>query len=289
MKNKPNTQSESHQLPPRSAHPPALQGSRRKSISGFFALIALLSLMCCSNALAWTLVWSDEFTASTIDTTKWGFDLGAGGWGNGELQTYTNTNAYIQNGELVIKAVKTGPTSYTSSRLKTQDKASWKYGKIQIRAKLPYSQGLWPAFWMLGTNYPSVGWPYCGEIDIMELRGGGVGFDDTIYGTLHWWDEVGNHGASYGSSYTLPTPQFFYQAYHVFEIEWNATDMIWRLDGVQWFTTSINTNLWPTMEEFQKPFSMIMNVAVGGNWPGRPNTSTVWPQYMYVDYVRVYQ
>lgn len=236
----------------------------------------------------WTLAWGDEFSGSSVSSSNWAFDTGGGGWGNNELQTYTSSsaNVYIQSGQLVIKAVKDAAGNYTSARLKTQGKRSWTYGKIAARIKLPYGQGIWPAFWMLGDNITSVGWPRCGEIDIMEMVGGGENRDDTMYGTLHW--DASGH-ASYGSPpKELPDPQFFYQAFHVFEIEWNSNEIIWRLDGTEFFRTSVNTAQWPTMDEFHRPFFIILNLAVGGNWPGYPNASTVFPQYMNIDWVRVY-
>jgi beta-glucanase (GH16 family) len=237
----------------------------------------------------WTLVWADEFSGPSIDGNNWVYDVGAGGWGNNELQTYTSSssNSYIENGSLVIKAIK-NKNKYTSARLKTQGKHSWTYGKVAARIRLPYGQGIWPAFWMLGGNITTVGWPKCGEIDIVEMIGGGENRDDTIYGTLHW--DANNSHASYGSGpHELPDPQFFHQDYHVFEIEWSASEVIWKLDMVEHFRTSVDTSLWPTMDEFHRPFFIILNMAVGGNWPGYPNRTTVFPQYMYVDWVRVYQ
>ncbi len=237
----------------------------------------------------WTLAWADEFSGTSIDPNNWTYDVGGGGWGNNELETYTSSpaNSYVQNGELVIKAIKSRGR-YTSARLKTQGLHSWQYGKVAARIRLPYGQGLWPAFWMLGDNITTVGWPKCGEIDIMELIGGGENRDDTIYGTMHW-EENGSHVMAGSGPIELPDPQFFYQDYHVFEIEWNATTIIWRLDSVEYFRASVDTTVFPNREEFQRPFFIILNLAVGGNWPGNPNHNTVFPQYMYVDWVRVYQ
>jgi beta-glucanase (GH16 family) len=257
------------------------------AIAFLFTTLPAFSADTWSPGAGWTLVWGDEFSGPNIDTTNWGYDLGGGGWGNNELETYTSTNAYIQNSELVISVYKTGANSYTSSRMKTQGKRSWKYGKMAARIRLPYGQGIWPAFWMLGDNITTVGWPKCGETDIMEMVGGGENRDDTVYGTLHW--DANNSHASYGSGpHELPDPQFFYQDYHVFEIEWSSTEVIWKLDAVEFFRTSVDTNLWPTMNEFHNPFFFILNVAVGGNWPGNPDATTVFPQFMYVDWVRVY-
>jgi len=237
----------------------------------------------------WKLVWADEFDGPAIDLNKWAYDVGSDGWGNKELQTYTRspTNACIQNGELVIKAAE-NKNKYTSARLKTQGKHSWTYGKVAARIRLPRGQGIWPAFWMLGDNITTIGWPKCGEIDIMEMIGGGEHRDDTIHGTLHW--DANNSHASRGSGpKELPDPQFFYQDYHVFEVEWSATEVIWKRDGVEYFRASVDTKLWPAMGAFHRPFFIILNLAVGGNWPGSPDRTTVFPQSMYVDWVRVYK
>jgi beta-glucanase (GH16 family) len=262
----------------------------------FFFVVGFLALAPSGQTLGawepgagWTLVWADEFDGSTIDRTNWTFDLGGGGWGNNELEVYTSdaANAAVLNGELVITARK-DKNKYTSARLKTQGLHSWTFGKVAARIKLPYGQGIWPAFWMLGDNISTVGWPKSGEIDIMEMIGGGENRDDTVYGTLHW--DANNSHASIGSgAHELPDPQFFYQDYHVFEVEWQPKEMIWRLDGLEYFRTPIDPAVQPTMEEFQRPFFIIMNLAVGGNWPGRPDRTTVFPQTMRVDWVRVYQ
>jgi beta-glucanase (GH16 family) len=262
-------------------------------------ILAVAALCLCSSGRAfspdtwtpgpgWTLVWGDEFAGPAIDGANWGYDLGGGGWGNSELETYTSTNAYILNGELVISAIKEGNGSYTSTRLKTQGKRSWKYGKVAARIRLPYGQGIWPAFWMLGDNITTVGWPKCGETDIMEMIGGGENGDDTMYGTIHW-DQNNSHQSVGSGAHELPDPQFFYQDYHVFEIEWSSSLMIWKLDGVEFFRTSIDIAQFPNREEFHQPFFIILNCAVGGSWPGYPDATTVFPQFMYVDWVRVYQ
>lgn len=236
----------------------------------------------------WALAWADEFAGTAVDETKWTYDLGAGGWGNAEWQTYTAGNAVVRDGELVIEARRNPDGSYSSARLKTQGRAAWRYGKFAARIRLPHGQGIWPAFWMLGDNFPTVGWPRCGEIDIMEMVGGGEDRDDSVFGTLHW-DANGGHAQHGSARHELPDPLIFNDGYHVFEIEWNAREIIWRRDGNEFFRTSVDTNLWPTMDEFHREFFLILNVAVGGNWPGYPNASTVFPQAMHVDWVRVYQ
>lgn len=259
-------------------------------------LISLLWLACgkieaadsWSPGPGWKLVWAEEFSGNSINRTNWVYDVGRNGWGNRELQTYTTNaaNAQVTNGTLVITALKQG-TNYTSARLKTQGLHSWRYGKIAARLKLPYGQGIWPAFWTLGTNISSVGWPRCGEIDIMEMIGGGEDRDDTTYGTLHWHDN--RHVSRSSGPRELPDPKLFHENFHVFEIEWGPKEIIWKLDGSEHFRTSIDTNRWPAMTEFHQPHFILLNLAVGGKWPGYPNDSTVFPQRLQVDWVRVYQ
>ncbi len=240
----------------------------------------------------WALVWADEFDApdgSPVDPTRWSFDTGGGGWGNGELQYYTDRldNACIEDGALVIKARKEDYRRwhYTSARLVTRNKGDWLYGRIEVRARLPYGQGIWPAIWMLPTEWRYGRWPVSGEIDIMELVGHEPG---RVYGTIHY-------GAPHqfrGAHYDLPEGQRFADDYHVFALEWEPGEMRWYVDGhhyqtqKEWFTSSTR-GTYPA--PFDQPFHLILNVAVGGAWPGYPDESTVFPQYMYVDYVRVYQ
>lgn len=237
----------------------------------------------------YSLVWNDEFDGNSL-SSDWVYELGNGtwGWGNNELQYYRQENVNVENGVLTITAKQElfGGYGYTSSRIKTQGNQSWKYGRIDIRAALPQGQGLWPALWMLGDNITSVGWPACGEIDIMELVGGttaqGAG-DNKVHGTMHW-DNNGSY-ANYGGSNTLASGTFA-DEWHVFSIEWDANQVKFFRDGSQYHTMSITG---PELTEFHENFFLIFNVAVGGNWPGSPNASTVFPQRMYVDYVRVYQ
>lgn len=265
---------------------------RRSAFCLAAVVLALPSLLPAADTWTpgdgWILQWSDEFSGTAVDPTKWTYDLGGGGWGNNELQTYSAANATVAGGELIIEARRADGGSYGSARLKTQDRASWRYGKFAARIRLPYGQGIWPAFWMLGDNITSVGWPKCGEIDIAEMIGGGENRDDSIYGTLHW--DANNAHASHGSSAKeLPDPQLLHDDYHVFEIEWSASAIVWRLDGAEYFRASVDTALWPTMDEFHRNFFIVLNLAVGGNWPGYPDASTVFPQQMRVDWVRVYQ
>ncbi|UCG28555.1 MAG: glycoside hydrolase family 16 protein, partial [Bacteroidales bacterium] len=233
------------------------------------------------------LVWSDEFNYTGLpDPEKWSFETGGGGWGNNELQYYRDgtNNAEVVDGNLVITARKEsyGGRDYTSARLITLHTGNfWQYGKIEARIKLPYGQGIWPAFWMLGKNFGAVGWPACGEIDIMEKIGGGTN-ESTVYGTAHW-DHNGSY-ASYGGQVILSSG-IFADAFHVFSIEWDSQRIKWFLDGKEYHVMDITPQ---ALSEFHNEFFIILNVAVGGNWPGSPDLTTVFPQTMEVDYVRVY-
>ena len=233
-------------------------------------------------------VWSDEFDGSEVDENNWGYDIGGSGWGNNELEFYTNRNAYLTDGNLVIRANKEnyGGREYTSSRLKTQSKQTVNYGRIDIRAVMPQGQGIWPALWMLGSNFPTVGWPHSGEIDIMEMIGGN-GRENTVHGTVHWYNQSNNQNASYGGNYELPSGETLSTNFHVFSIDWDSTSITWYLDNVQYHTMAIDDS--SSLAAFRKDFFFIFNVAVGGNWPQYPDASTVFPQRMVVDYVRVFQ
>ena len=233
-------------------------------------------------------VWSDEFDGSEVDENNWGYDIGGSGWGNNELEFYTNRNAYLTDGNLVIRANKEnyGGREYTSSRLKTQSKQTVNYGRIDIRAVMPQGQGIWPALWMLGSNFPTVGWPHSGEIDIMEMIGGN-GRENTVHGTAHWYNQSNNQNASYGGNYELPSGETLSTNFHVFSIDWDSTSITWYLDNVQYHTMAINDS--SSLAAFRKDFFFIFNIAVGGNWPQYPDASTVFPQRMVVDYVRVFQ
>lgn len=231
----------------------------------------------------WNLTWSDEFTGSSINEKNWMFDIGTGssGWGNNELQYYTNRkeNLRIENGNLLIEARKESyqGKGYTSGRLKTQGLREFQYGKVEARMKLPIGQGIWPAFWMLGSNINQSVWPKCGEIDIMEH----INKESVVHGTIHW----DTNGYSYygGDSKSLDVTQ-----YHVYAIEWNKDSIQWFVDGQKYWEANISNNINGT-EEFQKPFFLLLNLAVGGNWPGNPDGDTAFPAKMFVDYVRVYQ
>jgi hypothetical protein len=225
------------------------------------------------------LIWNDEFNGNSVNTDNWKFETGAGGWGNNELQYYTADNASVEDGMLTIQARH--EANYTSARMITQGKFSFKYGRVDIRALLPEGQGIWPALWMLGSNFSSVGWPTCGEIDIMEMIGGS-GRENTVHGTLHW--DVDGH-ASTGGSYELQNGTFA-DEYHVFSIVWNESTITWYVNNSMYHEIDISPD---HMTEFRNEFFFIFNVAVGGNWPGYPDNTTVFPQSMKVDYIRVFQ
>ncbi len=235
-----------------------------------------------------TLAWSDEFNSESLNLEKWTIRVGDGcpdlcDWGNNELQYYQSENLGIFEDEyLVIEARREsiGGKSYTSSRINTKDKFEFSYGRIDIRAALPKGQGLWPALWMLGANIDEVGWPACGEIDIMEIIGNEPA---KLHGTVHW-DDGGNY-ASFGQSTDLPSGDFS-DEFHVFSLIWEENNLTWLLDGEEY--SSLNTST-VNFSEFRKPFYLIFNVAVGGNWPGPPNSTTNFPQHMIVDYIRVFQ
>jgi beta-glucanase (GH16 family) len=235
----------------------------------------------------WKLVWSDEFNGtdgSLPDPKKWTFDLGAGGWGNNELETYTNNTANIQQtgGNLVITALKSG-TSYTSARIKTQGLYEHTYGRVEARVKIPYGQGLWPAFWMLGNDIGKVGWPTCGEIDIME----NIGKEPSmVHGTIHGPGYSGANGI--GSPFSLSIGKFA-DDFHVFAIEWDPARIRFYVDNTMYAERTPAEIPSGATWVYTHPFFVILNVAVGGTWPGNPDATTVFPQQMLVDYVRVYE
>lgn len=246
------------------------------------------------------LAFKDEFNGranTPIDSTKWTAETGGHGWGNQELEFHSNSidNAYINGaGALVIKAIKLpppltlscwyGPCQYTSARLVTKGKFEQKYGRFEARIKIPRGQGIWPAFWMLGNNIDTVGWPACGEIDIME----NIGREPTIvHGTLHGPGFNGANGIS--GSYSTPTNSVFADDYHVYAVEWSENKISMYVDGVNYKTISATDVPQGGQWVFDHPHFMILNVAVGGGWPGNPDGTTVFPQEMLVDYVRVYK
>ena len=231
---------------------------------------------------SWNLVWTDEFNSNSINTSNWTFEYGNSGWGNNELEYYTGRpdNAKVANGNLMIIAKKEsyGGANYTSARMKTEGLQSFMYGKIEANIKLPSGKGLWPAFWMLGNDIPLVGWPKCGEIDIMEH----VNTTTSVNGTAHW-DINGVHKSSGGIYQGIDVTQ-----YHLYSVEWSDQSINFFVDGSKYYSVPIQNNVNST-DEFHQPFFIILNLAVGGSWPGNPDSTTPFPDTMFVDYVRVYQ
>jgi len=236
------------------------------------------------------LVWSDEFNGAIINADNWTFESGLQNnnwpkyWGNNELEYYTDRpkNANIQNGNLVITARKEDYRGmhYTSARLKTAPNNSWLYGKFVARIKLPYGKGIWPAFWIMPETNSYGPWPQSGEIDIMELIGDQP---SSVYGTAHFGAQNGTKGGKYTLKDSL-----FYQNYHTFTLQWEPDKLIWFVDGNEYLKidkSDLPKGEWP----FNRRFYIILNLAVGGNWPGNPDKNTQFPQKMKVDYVRVYQ
>jgi beta-glucanase (GH16 family) len=241
----------------------------------------------------WTLVWSDEFDGTALDGTKWsvmtgdGCDLGICGWGNGELQWYQDRNLVVTGGVLTITARResVGMKSYTSARLRTAGKGDWKYARVEARARLPEGQGFWPAIWMLPTDNVYGGWAASGEIDIMELLGHEPA---TIHGTIHYGGEWPNNQQT-GTSFTLASGTFS-EDFHVFALEWEEGVIRWYVDGELYQTvTQWSTAGFQFPAPFNQRFHLLVNLAVGGSWPGAPDETTVFPQEMVVDWIRVYQ
>ena len=237
------------------------------------------------------LIWSDEFDEAGLpDSAKWGYETGGNGWGNNELQYYTDRrpeNARVENGKLIIEARKEAylGKEYTSARLLTRGKVEWKHGRIEAFAKLPVGRGTWPAVWMLGDDIQKAGWPRCGEIDIMEH----VGFDEgVVHGTIH--TEAYNHRKKTEKGMAI-TVKNVGADFHLYAIDWTADQIDFLVDGQKYYTVQ-KSALGSEVEEwpFEQPFFLLLNVAVGGNWGGQKGVDeSIWPQRMEVDYVRVYQ
>jgi len=261
----------------------------------YFLLILLVAFYGCERddfqkleKRNWQLTWSDDFEGAAgqmPDAAKWGFDLGTGqdGWGNQELQSYTNNPANVSldgQGNLVITAIQSG-NSFTSARVKTQGLFSQQYGRFEARLKTPYGPGIWPAFWMLGDNVATAGWPQCGEIDIMELRGQEP---HIIHGSLHGPGYSGGNAIT--KSFALMNARFDTD-YHIFAVEWDE-------DKIDYF---VNDYLYQRIQKsdvkgewvYDQPFFIILNMAVGGSYVGFPLPQTPFPQKMIIDYVRVYK
>jgi beta-glucanase (GH16 family) len=254
--------------------------------------VALLpALTPAAGAQCPTEVWADEFSGSAVDTSKWSFLIGDGcsegvcGWGNNELQSYQTANATVSNGTLKIEAreERIKNKNYTSARIRTLNQGEWTFGRFSARIKIPTGQGIWPAFWMLPTDEVFGGWPRSGEIDIMENIGSEP---STVHGTIHYGEAFPNNQST-GASYVLPGGERFTDAFHEFAIERQAGVIRWTVDGVL-FSAKTTADTDPFNWPFDERFHFLLNVAVGGNWPGNPDGTTVFPQVMEVDWVRVH-
>ena len=254
--------------------------------------LALLSAQVRTPLARRTLVWSDEFegtAGSKPDPAKWTYDLGTGtnGWGNQELQVYTDRPENVSldgNGHLAIRALRNANGGYTSARLKTQGLFEAQHGKVEARMRLPFGQGIWPAFWMLGADIGLVGWPRCGEIDIMEH----IGREPSIvHGTVHGPGYSG--GSGIGAQTALANGARFAESFHDFAVEWSPAGIEFFLDG-QSYGKVTPASMRPGVQwAFDHPFFLLINLAVGGQWPGYPDATTTFPQMLLVDWVRVWE
>ena len=257
----------------------------------FFGLLALVAALAAPAAAQekWRLIWHDEFDGpigAPPDPTLWVAESGARGWGNHELEHYTKLpeNASLDGeGHLVIMALAKPKSVYTSARLKTQDRFSVTYGKIEARMQIPYGQGMWPAFWMMGADFADKGWPACGEIDIME----NIGKEPfSIHGTVHGPGYSGTGGI--GATATLTNGRQFADDFHVFGLIWEEDNIQFLLDGEPYFHVTPSHLPAGAHWAFDHPFYLLLNLAVGGDWPGAPDRTSEFPQRLTVDYVRVY-
>lgn len=241
----------------------------------------------------WSLEWSDEFKGDKLNMDNWTYQVEKAGRFNQEWQRYTDSenNAYVKDDCMVIKAIHESNThgmdQYTSARMHTANKQTWKYGKIAARIKLPYGQGIWPAFWMLGANIDENGgdtpWPQTGEIDILELYGSKD--DGVVESNIHFANKDNKHASVGASAYKLKEGRFA-DDFHVFELEWDENKFSWAVDGEVFSTVDITGE---ELTEFHKEFFILLNVAVVGKNSGHPDERSVFPQFMYVDWVRVYK
>lgn len=241
-----------------------------------------------------TLVWSDEFDGTQLDPEVWFFESGDGsqygipGWGNNELQWYLPDSAELDNGRLVITA-RQEPQSgknFTSARINTRDRFAFRYGRIEARMRLPGGQGLWPAFWLLPQDSSYGGWAASGEIDVMEAINLGASGGNTVHGTIHYGGQWPNNVFT-GDSYVVATSTD--TDFHDYALEWDETEIRWYVDNVLYAAQNAwSSSAAPYPAPFDQPFYILLNVAVGGNWPGSPDGGTVFPVTMEVDYVRVY-
>ncbi len=268
-----------------------------------FAALAVTAAA--QTTTGWKLVWSDEFNGpanSAPSSANWNYDLGGGGWGNGEQEVYTNsTNNVFEDGQghLVIRAIRDANGNFTSGRIRTGRTSSsdtanltWQYGRIEARVKLPYGAGVWPAFWMLGSNIATVSWPQCGEIDILENFGSKIDDNATVHGTLHG-PPAGSSFAGLGVStaYSLPNPRTIANDFHLYAVEWSQGSVTLFVDGISYRTLTPASLPSGAQWVFDHPFFLLLNLAIGGptTFLGTPAPGTPFPQDMLIDYVRVYQ
>jgi beta-glucanase (GH16 family) len=261
----------------------------------FLLIMSLLLMVGGVSGQNWQLVWADEFDGDTLNTDKWEYMTGTGseygldGWGNNELQYYQEGNVSLGDGQLTITAKRENveTSQFTSGRIRTINMGDWTYGRFEFRAKMPEGQGLWAAIWMLPTDENYGGWAASGEIDIMEYLGQDT---TTVHGTIHYggqWPNNQYRGKDYVTADTA-----FHRDFHTFALEWEEGKLRWYVDGELF--QSLGAGLWysssaPFPAPFNKRFHLLINLAVGGNWPGSPDLSTVFPQDLVIDYVRVYQ
>jgi beta-glucanase (GH16 family) len=285
-------------------------------LSKYLSILAFLFLISCTDWFGrpnasenydpgpgWNLYWADEFNGTELDMTKWSYDLGAGGWGNDELQGYTSNreNLMVANGMLVIQAQRNSNDyiPFSSARIHTLNKFSFRYGKLVIRMKLPYGLGIWPAFWMMGTNKMEVGWPGCGEFDFVEMKGGGPYGDSIVFSSAHWLSEkTGRHAfCSDQNMNTNPGAETltlvpFYKDFHVFTMVWTPKAIDTYFENTHIFNMKINTNIEKDMAVYHTDFYLLLNLAVGGTMSKLFMGAMVpgeFPRVMTVDWIRLYK
>ncbi len=280
---------------------PVIEMRSGRSCGALFCLMAVFAPLLAGDAQVnsrtvassdgWRLVWGDDFNqpnGASPAAAKWGYDVGGNGWGNNELEFYTSrtNNSWIEDGQLVIEARREDfeRRNFTSARLLTRGKGAWTYGRFEARIKLPRGQGVWPAFWLLGTNISLVNWPACGEIDIMENIGKEP---DTVHGTVHGPGYSGGKGI--GAPVKLPSRAAISDEFHVFAVECEPDRITWFLDDRPYFKVTPANLPKGARWVFNQPKFLLLNLAVGGAWPGNPDSTTTFPQRMMVDYVRVYE
>lgn len=274
--------------------PNASSGNTGGTLSAWVKTDSSIGYQSAESYAGYTKIFSDEFDGTELNTDIWRFDIGTGsnGWGNNELEYYREENASVEDGLLIIEARKEtfGGRAYTSSRIKTQDNFSFTFGRVDVRAVVAEGKGLWSAIWMLGQSFAEVSWPYSGELDIVDTVGG-PGNEDTAVHNVYWNNgglDAAYNPVSAGTNHQLSSGETYSNSFHVFSIEWSEDEIIWYVDDVQTHSVSIVDGS-DRAEAFRSDFFLILNVAVGGNWPGAPVSATQFPRGMLVDYVRVFQ